>query len=102
MWLWELLSNIGGIGTELGAFNTVVIISLGYLLRDRYKRIKAKVDPVYERNVEEIVEQHDKLWKEYEYKTRASKSGKQAVTENEVKAFVAQEIARLLASKEET
>ena len=49
MWLLEILQSIGGIGTELGVFNFVLVVVAGYLVRREYMRIRRRVDPVHDR-----------------------------------------------------
>lgn len=94
MWLLEVFKNIGGIGTELGIVNFALIAAVGYLLRREAKRIKAKVDPVYERDVSEILKEHDAMWDEHEYQKRKSASGKQSFSDKEMVAGMVGEILR--------
>ncbi len=94
MWLLDLFRNIGGIGTELGIVNLALIVSVGYLLRREAKRIKAKVDPVYERDVSEILKEHDAMWDEHEYQKRKSASGKLSFSDKEMVAGMVGEILR--------
>jgi vacuolar-type H+-ATPase subunit E/Vma4 len=97
MWLLELLSNIGGLGTELGTFNLIVLAILGYLLRDRWKRIKAKIDPIYERDVAEIVREHDEMWEEYYRRKKNNESQEYRVKQEQ---RLAQAVADILKEKE--
>ena len=96
--LWELFSGIGGIGTELGIVNFLLLSSVGYLLRREWKRIKAKVDPIYDRNVERILKQHDDMWKEHTYRKRRNESGTHHLDDDEVLSSI---IGELMTIKEE-
>ncbi len=94
MWLLDLLGSFSGIGTELGAFNLVVIAALGYLLRREYRRIKARVDPIYDRNVEEIVQEHDEMYEEFKYRERRDASAEHSFEDKELIAGMVEAILK--------
>lgn len=77
MWLVELFN---GFGTELGVFNLVVYIILGFILKHVWNR---SIKPVWDKDVGQIVKEHEEMWGEFERKKRNEESQSRKLTEKE-------------------
>jgi hypothetical protein len=94
VWLLEALKNIGGWGTELGLLNSLLIVIVGTLVWREVKRWKAKVDSIYDRDVKQIIQEHDAMWDEYVYQKRKDRSGKHELHDRDLLAGMVSEILK--------
>lgn len=101
MWsqIYDLIKGLGsGLGTELGWFNIFLLTVVVTLAGREWKRIKAKVDIVYDRDggVQKLVEQHDVMWemhkkwqKEFDYRKRQAASAGHEFSDTDMMAGMA-------------
>jgi len=94
MWLVDFFKNIGGFGSELSALNLAVLAALGFFLRREYRRVKKKVDPLADKDVEELVIQHDEMYADFRYRKRRNASGRQSFTDREMISGMVSEILK--------
>jgi hypothetical protein len=80
MWIAELLRNVSGIGTELGAFNLLVLVALAFFLRRRVQILKDKE------------KQHDQMFEDY--RQRRKSSGAHTFSDRELMAGMVSEILK--------
>ncbi len=76
--LAKFFGQLSGIGTELGILNLAfvgMLFALVWLVKRELKRIDAKVDPIYDRDISALLVEHDEMYDDFVYRQRREASG---------------------------